>query len=635
MKHVIVGTAGHIDHGKSALVRALTGTDPDRLKEEKERGITIDLGFAFLTDPERLTLGFVDVPGHERFVKNMLAGAGGIDMVVLVVAADESVMPQTREHFEICRLLRVKKGVVVITKVDLVDPELREIAAMEVNELTKGSFLEGAQTVYVSSKTGEGVDELKHVLMEVAAGIAGRPSDGLFRLPVDRVFTMKGFGAVATGTLTSGSLAVDEEVEVLPSGARARVRGLQVHGETVERALAGQRTAVNLQGIELSQVVRGDTLARPGTLLPSRMLDAELEVLASSPTPIKDLARVHLHIGTAVVVARVRVLGNEVAVTPGTRGPVQFRLETPVVATASDRFIVRRYSPLETLGGGRVLDPTPMKHSVTSPDVVKQLAALGSGDRVDKAALFVAEAGARGLQGSDLARRLGIDEASLAKLVQELVQQERAFRVSEKPPLLLAPEAVSQISEGILRELKAFHKANPLREGMPRGELREKATSRAPMEVFEWSLGRMVDEGKLRTVKDWVASSDHRIELSSEEADARSFLGDAFLQARYQPSALAEIASQNRRDLKLLQRIARLLIQEGTLVKVAEGMVFHRDALEELKRSVQQQKEKRPKIDVAFFKDLAGVTRKHAIPLLEWLDREHVTRRVGSERVIL
>ena len=295
---------------KSALVRALTGTDPDRLKEEKKRGITIDLGFAFLTDPERLTLGLVDVPGHERFVKNMLAGAGGIDVVMLIVAADESVMPQTREHFEICRLLRVKKGVVVITKVDLVEPELREIAAMEVSELTNGSFLEGAQTVYISSKTGEGVDELKRVLFDIAAGVEGRPSDGLFRLPVDRVFTMKGFGAVVTGTLTSGTIAVDEEVEVLPRGAKARVRGLQVHGEAVERALAGQRTAVNLQGIEMSEVVRGNTLARPGTLLPSMMLDAELEVLPSSPTPIKDLARVHLHIGTAVAVARVRVLGE-------------------------------------------------------------------------------------------------------------------------------------------------------------------------------------------------------------------------------------------------------------------------------------------------------------------------------------
>ncbi len=635
MKHVIVGTAGHIDHGKSALVRALTGTDPDRLKEEKERGITIDLGFAFLTDPERLTLGLVDVPGHERFVKNMLAGAGGIDVVMLIVAADESVMPQTREHFEICRLLHVKKGVVVITKVDLVEPELREIAAMEVSELTKGSFLEGAQTVYVSSKTGEGVDELKRVLFDIAAGVEGRPIDGLFRLPVDRVFTMKGFGAVVTGTLTSGTIVVDEEVEVLPRGAKARVRGLQVHGEAVERALAGQRTAVNLQGIEMSEVVRGDTLARPGTLLPSMMLDAELEVLASSPTPIKDLARVHLHIGTAVAVARVRVLGNEGALAPGTRGLVQFRLETPVVATASDRFIIRRYSPLETLGGGRVLDPSPTKHSVTSREVVERLSALGSGDRVEACALFVAEAGQRGLGGSELARRLGIVAAALAKLVEALLQDKRVFRISEKPLLLLAPETTEQISEQILRALKSFQKENPLREGMPRGELREKATARAPLEIFEWSLGRLAQDGKLRTVKDWVATSDHRIELSSEEADARSFLGETFLKARYQPSALAEIASKNRRDLKLLQRIARLLIQEGTLVKVAEGMVFHRDALEELKQSVRQHKEKRPKIDVAFFKELAGVTRKHAIPLLEWLDREHVTRRVGSERVIL
>jgi selenocysteine-specific elongation factor len=635
MKHVIVGTAGHIDHGKSALVRALTGTDPDRLKEEKERGITIDLGFAFLTDPDRLSLGFVDVPGHERFVKNMLAGVGGIDLVMLVVAADESVMPQTREHFDICRLLHVQRGLVVITKADLVERELREVAAIEVGELTKGSFLEGAPVVHVSSKTGEGVEELKRVLLEIAAAVEGRSSSGLFRLPVDRVFSMKGFGAVVTGTLICGSIGVDEEVEVLPRGSSARVRGLQVHGEAAQRAVAGQRTAVNLQGVEVSDIRRGDSLARPGTLLASMMLDADLEVLSSSPTPIKDLARVHLHVGTAVAVARVRVLGNEGAIPPGGRGLVQFRLETPVVAAASDRFIIRRYSPLETLGGGRILDSAPPKRSVSSRAVVERLAALRSGDRAEAAALFVAEEGARGLDGSELARRLGVDGAALERIGESLLQQERAFQISEEPLLLLAPATAREISERILRELQSFQKANPLREGMPRGELREKATARAPVEIFEWLLARLVEEGKLRTVKDWVATSDHRIELSSEEADARAFLSETFLEARYQPSALADIASKSRRDLTLLQRIQRLLIQEGTLVKVAEGMVFHREVLEGLKKEIGRHKRKDDRIDVAYFKELAGVTRKYAIPLLEWLDRERVTRRVGKERVIL
>ena len=635
MKHVIVGTAGHIDHGKSALVQALTGTDPDRLKEEKERGITIDLGFAFLRDADRLSLGFVDVPGHERFVKNMLAGVGGIDLVMLVVAADESVMPQTREHFDICRLLHVPRGLVVITKADLVEAELREIAAIEVRELTKGSFLEDAPVVFVSSKTGEGVEELRRVLLQTADSVEGRPSSGLFRLPVDRVFSMKGFGAVTTGTLISGSIRVDEEVEILPRGLVARVRGLQVHGETVERAVAGQRTAVNLQGVEVGQLLRGDSLVRPHTLRASLMLDAHLDVLSGAPSPVKDLARVHLHLGTAVTVARVRVLGNRGAIPAGGQGFVQLRLEGQLVAAPGDRFIVRRYSPLATIGGGRILDAAPPKHSVNSREAVERLTALGSGDRVQAAALFVAEAGSRGLNGSALARRLGVDEATLEPIVDRLSAEERSYQVGRRPLLLLAPASATEIAERIERELRAFQTAHPLREGMPRGELREKTTGTAPVEIFEWVLARLHQAGKTRASREWVATADHRIELSPEEREARSFLVDSYRQAGFQPMPLSDIAARNRRDPKLLARIERLLLQEGTLIRVTEGMVFHVDVLEELKRVIRSQKQKNDLVDVTYFKELAGVTRKYAIPLLEWLDRERVTRRVGKERVVL
>ena len=648
MKHVIVGTAGHIDHGKSALVQALTGTDPDRLKEEKERGITIDLGFAFLRDADRLSLGFVDVPGHERFIKNMLAGVGGIDIVMLVVAADESVMPQTREHFDICRLLHVPRGLVVMTKMDLVEPEVREVAAIEVRELIRGSSLEDAPVVFVSSKTGEGVEQVKRVLLEIAAGVEGRsavklgrsfeggsPDGGLFRLPVDRVFSMKGFGVVATGTLVSGSIDVDEEVEIVPRGLSARVRGLQVHGAPVDRALAGQRTAVNLQGIEVGQVLRGDSLIRPQTLRSSLMLDADLEVLASAPAPIKDLSRVHLHLGTAASVARVRVLGDQEAIPPGSRGLVQFRLETPMVASPGDRFIVRRYSPLETIGGGEILDAVPPKHSVNSGDVVERLTAIRSGDAVDAAAIFVAEADIRGISGPELARRLGVDATALPRLVERLIEKERVFSVSQQPLLLVSPECVRDIGERMETELRAFHAANPLREGMPRGELREKTTGAAPVEVFEWVLARLHQVGKARTSREWVASADHRIELSSEEQETRDFLTETYRRAGFQPASLADVATRHRKDPKLLARIERLLIDEGTLIRVAEGMVFHGEVLEELKSAVRREKQKDDLVDVAFFKQLVGVTRKYAIPLLEWLDRERVTRRVGKERVVL
>jgi selenocysteine-specific elongation factor len=635
MKHVIVGTAGHIDHGKSALVQALTGTDPDRLKEEKQRGITIDLGFAFSSGPEGLSLGFVDVPGHERFVKNMLAGVGGIDLVMLVVAADESVMPQTREHFEICRLLQIKRGLIAVTKADLVEPELREVAAIEVRELVAGSFLEGAPLVHVSSKTGGGIEALEKKLFEVAGEVDTRVTSGIFRLPVDRVFSMKGFGTVVTGTLISGSIKEDDDIEVLPSGVATRVRGLQAHGQGVKVASAGQRTAVNLQGVEVADLVRGDTLTRPGTLSASMMLDARLEVLASSPVTVKDLTRVHLHLGTSQVLARVRVLGGKGTIPPGGEALVQLRLEAPVVAVPGDRLIIRRYSPLETIGGGVVLDASPIKHKVSSTDVVEKLHALGEGDAVAAAALFVSEAGAGGINGSELRRRLGIDEEAVGHIVDTMVDEGRAHCISRKPLLLISQEITESMTQRLVRTLEEFQKSNPLREGMSKGELKEKVTGNATVEAFEWLLARLVDTDKVRVARDLVATADHQIQLTSEEAEASRFLEEAYRTAGYQPPALSEIAAERKRDPKLLERIQRLLIQEGNLVRVSGAMVFHRQTLDGLKSAIREEKKKGDPVDVAFFKALTGSTRKHAIPLLEWLDRERVTRRVGKDRILL
>jgi selenocysteine-specific elongation factor len=629
LKHVVVGTAGHIDHGKSALVRALTGTDPDRLKEEKERGITIDLGFAFLASGGDLSLAFVDVPGHEKFVKNMLAGVGGIDLVMLVVAADESVMPQTREHFEICRLLEISRGVIVITKCDLVDSELRELAALETRELVAGSFLEKAPLLEVSSKTGDGITELEQTLLSVARDVPRRRGTGLFRLPVDRVFSMKGFGTVVTGTLVSGAVHRDQEIEILPRGTKARVRGLQVHGDKRLVASAGQRTAVNLQGLEIDGIARGDTLALPGAFAPTMMLDAELDVLASSPTPIKDLARVHLHLGTAQVLARVRVLGGRKALAPGERGFVQLRLESPVVAARGDRFILRRYSPLETIAGGEVVDAQPNKHSVTSIELVEGLHVLAHGDAAATAAHFVAESGERGISEAELARRLGLGANEAAGAFASLLS------VSEKPRIFVAPEVVATLTSRLQEELTRFQKANPLLDGMPKSELREKVARRAPQEVFEVVLASLVKEGRLRGVRDLVATADHSIQMSPDESEARDFLVERYRDSGYSPPSLVEAAASARRDVRLLERVQRVLLKDGTLVQIGDGMIFHRDALDELKQIVRGYKSKRPSIDVGFFKEMAGVTRKHAIPLLEWLDRERVTRRAGNERVIL
>ena len=634
MKHVVVGTAGHIDHGKSALVQALTGTDPDRLREEKERGITIDLGFAFLRTND-VHLGLVDVPGHERFVKNMLAGVGGIDIVLLVVAADESIMPQTREHFEICRFLNIPRGIIAITKCDLVDEELRELATVETQELVAGSFLEGAPVLHVSSKSREGLKELEKTLVSMSSQVVRRTEKGLFRLPIDRVFSMKGFGTVVTGTSISGAIERDEEVEVQPSGVRTRVRGLQADGKKQERVTAGQRTAVNLQGVDVSQVARGDVLVRPGTFASTMMVDAEIEVLLGSPVPVKDLLRVHLHIGTSQVLARVRVLGPIRAIKPGERGFVQLRLETAVVIAPLDRFIVRRYSPLETIAGGVVLDTQPHKHAVKNAHIVTELGRLQDSDSEEVAAVFILEAGSSGLTERELAVRLGIDGDAARNIAKSLVVRGKAIDVSSGSALLLAPSVTKSSGERLLQVVLGFQQQNPLRDGMPKGELKEKAAFDLPDEAFQWLVAHLVEGKKIRTDRDVVATVEHRIQMTNEELDARVFLESSYRQAGYQPQTLKSMAQEDNRKVEVLQRVERVLLREGMLVQIAEGLVFHREALEGLKQAVKGYKSRSDRIDVAVFKNLAGVTRKHAIPLLEWLDRQHVTRRVGNERIIL
>jgi selenocysteine-specific elongation factor len=635
MKHVVVGTAGHIDHGKSSLVRALTGIDPDRLKEEKERGITIDLGFAHLKSENGLSLGFVDVPGHERFVKNMLAGVGGIDLVMLVVAADESVMPQTREHFEIARLLRIPRGLLVLTKSDLVDAELREIAAMETRDLVAGSFLENAPVVEVSTKTGEGMAALETALLDLAREAPSRSAAGRFRLPIDRVFSMKGFGTVVTGTIQSGSVGQDESVEILPRGREVRVRGIQVHGDKVSRASAGQRAALNLSGIEVQDVARGDALGERGWFRPTRMLDCEIEVLPSSPIALKDLTRVHLHLGTAQVLARVRVVGGLKSIPAGGTGFAQLRLEAPVVAARSDRFILRRYSPLETIAGGLVLDAYPEKHSVSSPALLSRLEELRSADAASIGARFVQEAAASGISEVDLGRRLGLGAAGLEEVLSALLKDGRASLVSRTPRVLVAPGVVDERGKKIEAELRAFQKKNPLLAGMPKSELREKAGAGAPAEGFDFILAKLEEKKRLRVAKDLVATFDHRIQLSGDESRARDLLIERYRSADVKPQALEEIASEAKLDVKLLERVQRVLLKDGTLVQISEGMVFHKDCLSRLKETIRGFKSTRERIDVTFFKEMAGVTRKHAIPLLEWLDRERVTQRAGNERLIL
>jgi selenocysteine-specific elongation factor len=634
MRSIIVGAAGHIDHGKTSLVRALTGVDADRLPEEKKRGITIDLGFAEL-DLGDARLGFVDVPGHERFVKNMLAGAHGIDLVALVLAADEGVMPQTREHFDICRLLGVRAGLIVVTKTDLVDAELLELVQLEAAELAAGSFLEDAPVLPVSARTGAGLDELKETLRALAGRIPARAADWTARLPVDRAFTMRGFGAVVTGTLVAGEIREGDEMELLPTGAKVRVRGLQVHGKTVDKAEAGQRVAANLGGVEAANVARGMTLAPAGRLRPTQIIDARIEVLPDAPRALRSRARVRVHLGAAEALARVRALETGGEIAPGAAGFAQLRLERPVAAVAQERFIVRSYSPSRTIAGGAVLDAQAAKHRGRELGATRaRLQLLATGNHADTVTCYVAAAGERGLRRADLIARTGWrDEVLAAALTQA------GAAVVENEGVLLAPAACEKLSAAAVAALDAFHKNEPLAKGLPRETLREQVFHHAAPEVFRAVLADLERQGKIVSDKDVVRAADHSQTLSSADQALRDRLAQIYGEAALAPPSWAEAQAQAapRAQPAHARKILQLLLDDGTLARVTNELLFHRPALDELVAKLRAHAAATPDrlIDVPTFKDLAGISRKYAIPLLEYLDREKITRRAGDKRLVL
>jgi selenocysteine-specific elongation factor len=608
-------------------VRALTGTDPDRLKEEKERGITIDLGFAHCELGDGVVASFVDVPGHERFVRHMLAGAHGIDAVALVVAADESVMPQTREHFHICRLLGVPRGLVVLTKCDAADADSQAIAELEARELVAASFLETAPIVRVSARTGEGLPALRAALLALARESPVRPSDGLLRLPVDRVFSMKGFGTVVTGTLVAGELAEGEEIEALPSGRRARVRGLQVHGESVERAAAGTRTAVNLAG-EVEGLVRGEVLARPGTLRATSMIDAQVSLLPGA-RPLADGARVRVHAASAEVLARVRLLGPE-SLEPGRSALAQLRLESPAVAGRGDRLVLRSYSPADTIAGAVVVDPLPPRRRAADLAAVERL--RDAAGLLAAAEAMVAEAAASGIDAPRLAARLTVP---LARLTAEIPASGSMVALGQDPVVVVSPEALARLGEAALAALEVFHRSHPLKAAMPREELRGRAFGDAPVVAFERVLADLAAAGRVRLLTDAVAAARHEVRLSAGEEEARQLLLETAQAAGLAGVEIPALAERSKRDPKILERVARVLATERVLGRVGEGLLVHRDHLEALKLQVRERWPSGSKIEVGAFKDLTGLSRKYVIPLLEYLDREKVTRRAGNDRIVL
>jgi selenocysteine-specific elongation factor len=630
MKNIIIGTAGHIDHGKTSLVKALTGIDADRLKEEKQRGITIDIGFADLVIDD-CRFGFVDVPGHERFVKNMLAGAHGIDLVMLVVAADEAVMPQTREHFDICRLLQVKTGLTVLTKADLVDEELLELAKEEVSEFVSGSFLAGAPIVAVSSKTGQGIEELKKELIKLASKTTSKTLSASPRLPIDRAFTIKGFGSVVTGTLTSGQLQIGDELDILPSGKRTKVRGLQVHNAATDKALAGQRTAVNLQGISLEEVERGQSLVPAGRFQITSMLDVELELLPNLNKPLAQRTRVRLHHDTAEIMARVVLLGG-MELVPGQKMFAQLRLEEPTFALPRDRFIIRSYSPQITVGGGVIVDALPNKHRLKDAKAVEWLTKLSLANDLEQTALFLEMAGSKGMTLANLASRTGFTDEVLGKFIMELVKTGRILKLDSQNVYLLAKTGYEELKAKVLTLIKAFHKQEPLQAGINREEVKERIGF--SVETFKIVIDRLIVEKLIASEKDILRLASHQIALSGEEEKTKNLLETKFKEVGFQARTYDEVVKEFKLDANKLRRIYQILVNEQKLVKVAE-FVFHSEAIKEIINRIKKQKDKSTKLDVATFKDLTGLSRKHAIPLLEYFDIQKITRRVGNDREIL
>jgi selenocysteine-specific elongation factor len=647
MKHVIVGTAGHIDHGKSSLVLALTGTDPDRLEEEKRRGITIDLGFAHLDLGDDLQLGFVDVPGHEHFIKNMLAGASGIDVVMLVVAADESIKPQTREHFDLCRLLGVQRGLIALTKIDLVDRDLVEIVRLEVQEFVAGSFLDAAPIVPVSARTGEGLDRLKEELRRLSLAVTPKSAERPFRLPIDRAFVMKGFGTVVTGTLIAGRVQREAELEVVPLGRRVRVRGIQVHNRPAGEARAGQRTALNLAGVEAKEITRGMVLADPDWFAATRQLDCVLTLLASA-RPLRHRARVHFHCGTAETVAEVALLdGGELK--PGGRAYAQLRLTEPGLFLPGDRFIIRQFSPLATLGGGVILDSQPPRHRLGDARVRERLEVLERGDAEAAIELWVREAGE--LSIAALVARSGRRPSEVSGLAASLAAKGRLKPLGQPPNAWADSIVFSALVGALADQVDHFHQANPLLSGIAKEDLRGRLAGLLPAvsrdsgphrprrplstQLFNAVLDAAVAQHKVEVAGEVVRRAGRSIALTAEEAAAKQQISRAFEAAGLAVPSATEVLGALPVDRQRAEKILQILLRERVLVRVADNLIFHAAALDRLREALAQRKTQDKFIDVGAFKALTGVSRKYAIPLLEYLDRERVTRREGDRRIIL
>ena len=631
MKQIILGTAGHIDHGKTSLIKAVTGTDTDRLKEEKERGITIELGFASLDLPNGQHVGIVDVPGHEKFVKNMVAGATGIDIVVMVIAADEGVMPQTREHMEICTLLGIKHGFVALTKIDMVDEEWLELAIEDVRDFTAGTFLEDTPIVPVSAVKEKGLQEFSRILETICNQLPERSLSNLFRLPVDRVFTMKGFGTVITGSLISGRVQVGDTVMIYPSMITSRVRGIQVHNQSVNMAEAGQRTAINFQGLEKAAIKRGEMLAFPGALKPSFMVDLLLQYLASNKKPIKNRTRVRFHTGTSEILGNLVLLDRE-ELSPGEKAAVQLRLDEPVCLVKDDRFVIRSYSPVRTIGGGQVLNPIPPKHKRFKADVVQGLQSIAERSTEELIAYYIDQTGHAGAAFSDLVLMTNITEKSLDQQLQALLSRKTVLLVDRDSRIYMHTNSFQQLRQDLTGHLERYHKTNPLKAGMPKEELKSKLPPNLSPKLFNLLMNQMLKDGDISVVEDTVHLASHTVALGADQEDIRDKIIQTYKESGLQPPYFKELGKQLTADPSRARDVLNLLVKEGRLVKVKEDLFFDTDAVTRLKQQLVEFLTVNGEISTPQFKEMTAASRKYVIPLIEFFDAQNFTIRIGDIR---
>lgn len=630
MKHVIIGTAGHVDHGKTALIKALTGIETDRLAEEKKRGITIELGFAHIEWADGTQAGIVDVPGHEKFIKNMLAGAGGIDLAMLVVAADEGFMPQTVEHLNILTLLGIKDGLIVITKKDMVDDEWLDMIKQDVKERAKGTFLEGKPVMCVSAYTGEGIAELKEELHKLVGKAGEKNMRAAFRLPIDRVFSVDGFGTVVTGTLIEGSMSEGDAAELVPSGAQTRIRNLQVHGTTVKTAYAGQRVAVNLAGLKKADVQRGDCVAKPNTVRVSRMLDVKLMNLKNSGRVITNDMQVHLYHGSAVMLAKVVLLEQD-ALQPGESGYAQLRMTEPIAAKNGDRFVVRFYSPLETIGGGVILDDAPVRHKRNVPSVIAALKIKEGGSAADRVLQLIDEAGMTLPTAAKLNAKLNIDAEELCSELCELTDSGRAVEPIEGR--YISSRALDAAADGAKAALNAYHKQNPLHAGMKAAELRQKAFRNVEQAAADAIIAELCREGAVKRAGERFADAEFEVHYTKKQTAIRKKLLDYYGAAGIEPATVDEVMAtfqiNERNDFK---QVLDSVVSGGDIVMLTPQICYSRESYEKACDAAKAHFAGHDTITLAEFRDAMATSRKYALAVLEYFDKNGITRKDGDFR---